>query len=619
MRATHALRGTSSRRTRVLLAVVGATLGLGILGAGVAFGYFATTDPSNPAQAVANSLPQGTTPSVSISSTSYDTVTITFTEVNTTAGGVEIPASDYLLQRYSSQGGPPVAVNASCVGTGIVTCTESSVPQGTWQYTDTPTYGANWVGTESALSAPLTVDTTPSVAIAYPVDGTTYGSDWTGTITGTASPGAGATVTDTEVAIEDTSTTMWWDSNSFASTTQVFGPVTGSTTWMVSFAADNLTSGDNYAVVAEATDSAGNVASSPTVAFTYKTPPPALPVVSVTYPIDDTAYGADWTSMLTGTAAGGTGATITSTEVAIENSTANLWWNGKAFTASSKTFVPVSGTTTWMLAMPANDLTSGDNYSVTAQATDDRANVGNSSTVAFTYDLTPAVAVTYPVAGSSYGSDWTGTITGTAAPGVGATVASTEVAIEDTSTGQWWNGTSFSDASQTFVTASGTTTWYQPLAASDLNSGDSYSVIAQSTDSAGNVGTSSTVTFSYSVQASSPTATITYPVDGTTYGSDWTGTITGTASAGAGTTINTTAVAIEDTSTAQWWNGTSFAASSQTFVPVSGTTTWMMGLGPDNLTSGDSYSVTAQATDSDNDVGTSPTVTFAYTPTASAS
>ena len=54
------------------------------------------------------------------------------------AGGVEIPASDYLLQAYSSTGGPPVSVNASCVGTGLITCTESSVPTGTWQYTDTP-------------------------------------------------------------------------------------------------------------------------------------------------------------------------------------------------------------------------------------------------------------------------------------------------------------------------------------------------------------------------------------------------------------------------------------------------------------------------------------------------
>ena len=233
MSRTHALRGTSSRRTRVLLAVLAATVSLGVLGAGVAFGYFQTTDPSNPAQAVANSLPQGATPYGSLSVTSYDTVTITFTEVNTTSGGVEIPASDYLLQRYPAEGGAPVRVNASCAGTGIITCTESSVPDGTWQYTDTPTYAANWVGTESAMSAPVTVDITPSASVTYPLDATTYGADWTGTITGTASPGAGATVTDTEVAIEDTTTSQWWDGNSFASTTQVFGPVTGTTTWMI--------------------------------------------------------------------------------------------------------------------------------------------------------------------------------------------------------------------------------------------------------------------------------------------------------------------------------------------------------------------------------------------------
>jgi hypothetical protein len=495
----------------VLFAVVGATLGLGVLGAGVAFGYFSTTDPSNPAQAVANSLPQGSTPSASVSSTSYDTVTVTFAEANTTAGAVEIPASDYLLQRYPSQGGPPVTVDASCVGTGVITCTESSVPQGTWQYSDTPTYGANWVGTESDLSAPVIVDTTPSVAVTYPVDGTRYGADWTGTITGTASPGAGATLTDTDVAIEDTTAEMWWNGSSFASSTQMFGPVTGSTTWMASFAADNLISGDSYAVVAEAKDSAGNSASSPTVAFTYKTPPPALPTVSVTYPVDNTAYGASWTSMLTGTATAGTGASITSTELAIEDTTAEMWWNGKTFTASSETFVPVSGTTTWMLAMPADDLTSGDSYSVVAQATDNLANVANSSTVSFTYDITPTVTVTYPVTGASYGSDWTTMLTGGASAGVGTTIQTTKAAIEDTTTNLWWNGTSFSDTTQSFVPVTGTTTWYLPLEPDSLTAGDSYSVVAQATDSDGNVGTSSTVTFTYGTTPTTTTTTTTQP------------------------------------------------------------------------------------------------------------
>ena len=52
------LLGTAHHRGyTTILAVFGATVGLGIVGTGVAFGYFVTTDPSNPAQAVANSLP----------------------------------------------------------------------------------------------------------------------------------------------------------------------------------------------------------------------------------------------------------------------------------------------------------------------------------------------------------------------------------------------------------------------------------------------------------------------------------------------------------------------------------------------------------------------------------
>ena len=46
------------------------------------------------------------------------------------------------------------------------------------------------------------------------------------------------------------------------------------------------------------------------------------------------------------------------------------------------------------------------------------------------------------------------------------------------------------------------------LAATNLVSGDTYTVTGQATDTAGNIGTSSTVTFTYNT--STPTATITY-------------------------------------------------------------------------------------------------------------
>ncbi len=398
MSRTHALHRTASWRTRVLVAVIGACLGLGITGMGAAFGYWATTDPLNPAQAVATSLPEGATPYASLSSTSYDTVTVTFAQVATAAGGVEIPASDYLLQRYSSTGGPPVSVNASCVGTGLITCTESSVPTGTWQYTDTPTYATNWVGVESAMSAPVTVSTTASVNVTYPVDGTTYGSDWNPMITGTASAGTGATITSAAVAIEDTSTTTWWDGTAFAASSETFVPVDGTTTWLLGFGPDNLNSGDSYSVIAEATDSANNVGTSSTVSFTYGTATTTTtpPTVSVIYPVDGTTYGADWTGTITGSASSNSGAstTIASTQVAIEDTTADQWWNGTSFSSSAQTFVRVDGTTTWMLGFDADNFTPGDSYSVVALATDSVGSVGTSPTVAFTYGTTTPTSTT---------------------------------------------------------------------------------------------------------------------------------------------------------------------------------------------------------------------------------
>ena len=356
--------------------------------------------------------------------------------------------------------------------------------------------------------------------------------------------------------------------------------------------------------------------------ITLTTTAPAAPMASITYPVDGTTYGSDWTGMLTGTASSAASTTIASTQVAIEDTTTNQWWSGSSFNDAIQSFVGATGDTTWLLSLGAGSLTSGDSYSVVAEATDSAGDVGTSSTVSFTYIIptaAPTVSVTYPVNGTSYGSDWTGTITGTVSSAASTTVASTEVAIEDTSATKWWSGTAFAASSQTFVAATDTTTWMLALAAENLTSGDSYSVIAEATDSAGDVGTSSPVRFTYGTASPAPpTVSVTYPVDGTTYGADWTTMLTGTASSAASTTIASTQVAIEDTTTSQWWSGTSFIASNQSFVPVTGTTTWMLTLAVANLTPGDAYSVVAEATASLGNLGTSSTVSFTYNSTAQA-
>jgi hypothetical protein len=326
-------------------------------------------------------------------------------------------------------------------------------------------------------------------------------------ITGTASSAASTTIASTQVAIEDTTTSQWWSGSSFSDATQSFVGATGDTTWLLSLGAGSLTSGDSYSVVAEVTDSAGDVGTSSTVSFTYIIPT-AAPTVSVTYPVNGTTYGADWTGTITGTASSAASTTVASTEVAIEDTSATKWWSGTAFAASSQTFVAATDTTTWMLALAAENLTSGDSYSVIAEATDSAGDVGTSSPVSFTYGTAspapPTVSVTYPVDGTTYGADWTTMLTGTASSAASTTIASTQVAIEDTTTSQWWSGTSFIASNQSFVPVTGTTTWMLTLAVANLTPGDAYSVVAEATDSLGNLGTSSTVSFTYNSTAQAP-------------------------------------------------------------------------------------------------------------------
>ena len=474
--------------------------------------------------------------------------------------------------------------------------------------------------TSTASSQKITVGTfgaAPTITITYPVNNATYGADWTGTITGTASSnsGAGTSISAVSVAVEDTATGLWWNGISFASSTETFNKASGTTSWNLPLARGSLTSGVTYEVIAKATDSLGFVGTSSTVSFTYET---ASPTVAITYPVNKTTYGSNWAGTITGTAAAkALAATITKVQVSIQQVGGSCWTgSGANFTASCPNYLAVtSGTTSWSLTLPISDLTSGNSYKVTAQATDSLGNVATSSTVTFSYDsASPSVTITFPANGAnvcacSYG----GKITGTASSnsGSGTAITSVSVAIENTTTDTWWNGSSFAAVSRTWLTASGTTSWTFPLAAKYLTTGDTYSVTAETKDSLGNIGTSATVSFTYCLETP-PTVGITYPVNGTTYGSNWNGEITGTASAASGTTIKSISVAIEDVKTSKWWNGSSFSASSATFNKATGTTTWFLTLAAKNLTSGVTYGVIAEATDSLGDVGTSSTVNFTY-------
>jgi hypothetical protein len=95
-------------------------------------------------------MPTGSTPSASVSNRK---VTVSWSASTLPGGGA---VDGYTIKRYNA-GGALQAIGANCSGTiAALTCTENSVPSGSWRYTVTPVL-ANWRGTESAMSSTVTV------------------------------------------------------------------------------------------------------------------------------------------------------------------------------------------------------------------------------------------------------------------------------------------------------------------------------------------------------------------------------------------------------------------------------------------------------------------------------
>ena len=138
-----------SRHARFLL---GVSLGIALLLAPSGLSLAAwSAAASGGGTGAAPLMPTGATPSGASSSSS---VTVSWAAAELSNG---TPVAGYVLNRYNSSTGAPSTVGAGC--SGIVTatsCTEESVPAGTWVYTDTPVQ-MNWTGTASAESAPIVV------------------------------------------------------------------------------------------------------------------------------------------------------------------------------------------------------------------------------------------------------------------------------------------------------------------------------------------------------------------------------------------------------------------------------------------------------------------------------
>src|SRR5919201_1459565 len=248
--------------------------------------------------------------------------------------------------------------------------------------------------------------------------------------------------------------------------------------------------------------------------------------------------------------------------------------------------------------------------------------------IALTPETTaPSTATTFPVAGSSYNAaGWNagcGTVgfCGTASDGTDSGVSQVQISIKRSSDNTYWNGSTWSGTTESLQTATGTTSWNYAFAASNLTDGVTYTVHTVATDNAGNTETSSTWTFKYdttnpsAVFGAFPAASGTYNATSFNAGCATNGFCGTDSDSFSG--VNKVEISIQQGSTSKYWNGTSFAAASETFFnsTLSGSN-WSYTFPASNFPADGSYTVHVRATDNAGNQETGPSRTFTYDTTA---
>ncbi len=122
----------------------------GFLAGGAAAAWALTR--SGPGAAKAKTLAVGSQPAATVQG---HKVTVTWAASSFTTGGA---APGYVIRRYNVTTGIGVIAANGCSGTlAVLTCVETGVVAGSWQYTVTPAAGTNWRGPESPKSAVVVV------------------------------------------------------------------------------------------------------------------------------------------------------------------------------------------------------------------------------------------------------------------------------------------------------------------------------------------------------------------------------------------------------------------------------------------------------------------------------
>ncbi len=325
------------------------------------------------------------------------------------------------------------------------------------------------------------------------------------------------------------------------------------------------------------------------------------------------------------------GSTVTSFTGTVVISSSQTCSSGCTTTASFVAGVLASTSVT--LTQP------GTNASLTATGSG-KTGTSNTFTVVSADTTPPTATVTFPTAIYYNSTGWggaSGAITGTATDSStgGNGISAVNVSIKDATTGDCWNGSTFTAVScPNYVpvtsggaaTGSNTTNWSYSLSSIALTSGSSYTVTVETRDAVGNTNASAT-TETWEYDNTTPTVVVNtttgeYSSSGVTYNGEtaWaSSTIAGTASDTGGSGITSVGVTVTQISTGDCWTGSGANFTSgacATPVTASGTTNWSLLFPTSDFPDGGAYTISAQSKNGGSTTSTAATKTvdIDYTP-----
>jgi hypothetical protein len=282
------------------IAVVAAIALFSLAGSGVWAYWSAGSGAGGNGVAAATTVGGGATPTVVSAGT---TVNLNWAP-STLANGSAV--TGYLVRRYNASTLVAQTILSSCSGTITGTsCTESSVPAGSWRYSVTPVVGTNWTGAESPLSPVVYTDSTlpanglslSNVSGGAGMSGTTiyYNSSSAGSLTITnavTDTGSGPASSATSALA---GTTTGWTHSASTVSTPTGGPYVSNTfSWAAgttSSPTDTVTGSDLANNTATTTVSFVNDSTAPTGTISYTNSYQAGRSVAVTFTGADSGSG----------------------------------------------------------------------------------------------------------------------------------------------------------------------------------------------------------------------------------------------------------------------------------------------------------------------------------------